>query len=159
MTKRRAYLRTVGALTIGSMFAGCTGDQNGDQPNNDGEDNEPTPTTEVQTTAGSSTTKVAVGPEKRLRFEPEEIEINAGDTVEWEAKSTGHNVTSDPEASSKCTNPDGAEPFKSYEGDQHFTLIEAGEVFEHEFTVPGEYVYVCAPHEGQGMVGTVIVAE
>ena len=160
MTNRREYLRAAGTLAVGSLVAGCTGGQNGDQPNDDQSDTESSPTTEAQTTtAGSSVTNVAVGPEKRLRFEPEEIEISVGDTVAWEAMSTGHNVTSDKGASSKCKNPEGAEPFKSYEGDEHFSVMEVGDVFEHEFTVAGEYVYVCAPHAGQGMVGTVVVTE
>jgi plastocyanin len=37
--------------------------------------------------------------------------------------------------------------------------MEVGETFEHTFTVPGTYVYVCVPHAGQGMIGRVIVNE
>jgi plastocyanin len=32
-----------------------------------------------------------------------------------------------------------------------------GDEFRHTFTVPGEYRYVCVPHDMVGMVGTVIV--
>lgn len=151
MIERRAFLRTCGAFAAGSVLAGCSGDGNGD-----GTDD----TEDTQTTApGSNVTEVAVGPESRLRFEPEAVEISVGDTVRWEAMSEGHNVTSHPDASPKCENPEGAEPFTSYEGNQHFAIMDVGETFEHEFTVPGEYVYVCTPHAGQGMVGSVTVSE
>lgn len=143
MASRRQFLKGLGAGAALVPVAGCSG-----------EDSEPAPTT---TETGPTT--VAAGPEKRLRFEPETVEVSVGDTVEWEFKSTGHNVTSKPEASPKCQNPEGAEPFASYEGDRHFAVNEVGTTFSHTFEVPGEYVYVCTPHAGQGMVGTVIVSE
>ncbi|WP_246308047.1 cupredoxin domain-containing protein [Halorarum salinum] len=109
------------------------------------------------TSTGGSTIDVAVGPEGRLRFDPETVEIRVGDAVRWTFDSAGHNVTSLPGASEKVRNPEGAEPFASYEGDRHYSINEVGSTFEHVFTVPGEYVYVCEPHEDQGMVGTVVV--
>lgn len=155
MIERRAFLQTAGVLAVGAALAGCSGEQD-----DDGEDGtEESPTDEAEQTPESSVTEVAAGPERRLRFEPDEVEINVGDTVRWEAMSEGHNVTSHPDASPKCENPDGAEPFTSYEDDNHFSILDVGETFEHEFTVPGEYVYVCTPHAGQGMVGTVRVSE
>lgn len=144
MVTRRRFLQTTGTLGIAATLAGCSA--SGAEEQSTGNDS-PEPT------------QVDVGPEKRLRFDPEEIEINVGDTVEWIARSAGHNVTSHPDASPKCENPDGAEPFTSYEGDDHFAIMEVDERFQHEFTVPGEYVYVCTPHAGQEMVGTVIVNE
>jgi plastocyanin len=105
-------------------------------------------------------TEVAVGPEGQyLRFVPEEVEISVGDTVRWVAESEGHNVTAKPEAATQVTLPEGAEPFATYEGNRSFMVMAVGETFEHTFTVPGEYVYVCAPHAGQGMVGRVLVSE
>lgn len=157
MPRRRTYLRTAAALTFGSALAGCTGDGGGDSTPTPTPTPEPTPTSTP--TPASSVTDVAVGPEKRLRFDPEDVEVSVGDTVRWEAMSPGHNVTSHPDASPKCENPEGAEPFHSYEGDQHFAIMDVDEVFEHEFTVAGEYVYVCTPHAGQGMVGSVTVTE
>ena len=115
-----------------------------------------TPTPEPTETG---VTRVDVGPEGRLRFVPADIEISVGDTVEWIARSPGHNVTSHPDAAPRCRNPEGAEPFTSYEGDSHFAIMEVDEVFTYEFTVPGEYVYVCTPHVGQGMVGSITVTE
>ncbi|MFA9415079.1 plastocyanin/azurin family copper-binding protein [Natrinema sp. HArc-T2] len=145
MIERRAFLRTAGTVIVGTALAGCSG---GDEQNGTDDANGDTGVTDVD-----------VGPEGRLRFEPEEVEITTGETVRWTALSEGHNVTSHPDASPKCENPDGAEPFTSYEGDDHFAIMAVDETFEHEFTVPGEYVYVCTPHAGQGMVGTVIVSE
>ena len=111
------------------------------------------------TTAGGDVVEVSAGPEGRLRFRPEAVEISVGDTVRWTFDSPGHNVTTLPGASEKVAIPEDAEPFASYEGDQHFAINEVGTTYEHTFTVPGEYVYVCAPHADQGMVGTVAVSE
>lgn len=148
MVGRRTFLRTAGGVAIGSALAGCVDSLNdGDSPAG-GSDR-----------ADAGVSQVEVGPERRLRFEPDEVEISVGDTVRWVALSEGHNVTSHPDASEKCENPDGAEPFTSYEGDDHYAVMEVDETLENEFTVPGEYVYVCTPHDGQGMVGTVTVSE
>ncbi|WP_137287590.1 YbhB/YbcL family Raf kinase inhibitor-like protein [Halorussus salinisoli] len=110
------------------------------------------------TPAGGETVDVAVGPEGNyLNFVPEEVEISVGDTVRWTFESEGHNVTAKPEASTKVQLPEGAEPFATYEGNRSFMVVEVGEMFEHTFSVPGTYVYVCAPHADQGMVGRVVV--
>ena len=157
MVDRRTFVRMTGALAAGTLVAGCTSGGDGDGADTTTTDE--TTTTAAPTTTQASSVEVAVGPEKRLRFEPEEIEISTGTTVVWTFESTGHNVTSKPGASDKCENPDGAEPFASYEGSSHFEILEPGATYEHEFTVPGEYVYVCAPHAGQGMVGSITVTE
>jgi len=160
MVERRTFVRMAGGLAMGSLVAGCTGDGNGGAATTtEDETTTAPPTTAPPTTTESGVVEVAVAPEKRLRYEPEEIEISVGTTVAWNFLNPGHNVTSKPGASDKCQNPDGAEPFASYEGDSHFSINEPGETYEHEFTVPGEYVYVCAPHAGQGMVGYITVTE
>ncbi|WP_435344307.1 cupredoxin domain-containing protein [Haloarchaeobius sp. HRN-SO-5] len=163
MLDRRAVLRRFGAAGLVAV-AGCVGGE-GTQPTT-----EPT-STATETTAepadtttggggdGGGVTEVAAGPEGRLRFVPETVEISVGDTVRWTFESPGHNVTSKPGSSEKVRNPEGAEPFASYEGNQHYAVVPEGETYEHTFDVPGEYVYVCAPHAGQGMVGTVVVQE
>jgi plastocyanin len=159
MPRRRTYLRTAAALTLGSVLAGCTSDGGGDSTPTPEPTATPTPEPTATATPASSVTEVAVGPEGRLRYDPDAVEISVGDTVRWEAMSPGHNVTSHSDASPKCENPEGADPFTSYEGDEHFAIMDVGRVFEHEFTVPGEYVYVCTPHAGQGMVASVTVTE
>ncbi len=155
MVERRDFVRMVGAAATGVALAGCSGNQGGSASGNGDDGNGE----EDEADSGSSVTQVDVGPEKRLRYDPEDVEINVGDTVEWVAQSEGHNVTSHPDAAPRCENPEGAEPFTSYEDDNHFAIMDVGETFEHEFTVPGEYVYVCTPHSGQGMVGSVTVSE
>lgn len=116
--------------------------------------------TETATETDGEVVEVAVGPEgEYLRFVPEEVEISVGDTVRWTFESEGHNVTAKPEADTKVELPEGAEPFATYEGNRSFMVVQVGETFEHTFTVPGTYVYVCAPHADQGMVGRVIVTE
>ena len=164
MPSRRQVLKAVGATGFALPLAGCSGGEGGDG-GGDATTTPETTTAETTTTSDSdgdeqsSGVTVAVGPEKRLRFEPEDVEVTVGETVDWAFESPGHNVTSMPGASPKCENPEGAEPFASYEGDQHFAVNEVGTTFSHTFEVPGEYVYVCTPHAGQGMVGTVTVTE
>jgi len=151
MVTRRQYLYGIGAAGITTTLAGCSGG---------GGDTETTTTTQDSGGGGGSDeVTVAVGPDKKLRFEPEDVEIPVGGTVHWEFESEGHNVTSLPGASDKCENPEGAEPFASYDGNNHFSVDDVGETFSHTFEVAGKYTYVCAPHAGQGMVGTVTVTE
>lgn len=163
MVERRSFLGAASSVVVGTFLAGCTGDGGEGSPTGTATDSpeptEPATPTPSPTPTEQPAVEVAVGPERRLRFDPEEIEIAVGTTVVWTFESTGHNVTSLPGASEKCENPAGAEPFASYEGDDHFSLNEPGTTFEHQFTVPGEYVYVCAPHEDQGMVGYITVTE
>lgn len=156
MVTRRQLLQT-GTLGIATVLAGCGGTEPTDTATNSPTATDSPTATSSPTEAGA--TVVDVGPEKRLRFEPEDIEVAVGDTVEWVARSEGHNVTSHPDAAPRCENPEDAEPFTSYEGESHFAIMEVDETFTHEFTVAGEYVYVCTPHAGQGMVGSVVVTE
>jgi plastocyanin len=73
-----------------------------------------------------------------LRFDPKEISIKAGQTVEWRNKSVEtHTVT--------------GMGFDS--GD-----LKPGTTFSHTFTAPGRYDYVCKPHHSLGMTGTVVVS-
>lgn len=162
MTTRRRLLKGIGVTGLALPLAGCSSSEGSSEETTTESNDETTEAGEDSSNDGSGATgdvTVAVGPEKRLRYDPEEVEIAVGDTVTWEFKSEGHNVTSKPGASPKCENPEGAEPFASYEGNDHFAINEVGTTFSHTFDVPGEYVYVCTPHAGQGMVGTVIVTE
>jgi plastocyanin len=88
------------------------------------------------------------------RFVPEELKIKVGTTVEW--KNTGatlHSVTADAsqaQVKSHVSLPKGAKPFDS-------GFMPPGATFSHTFTVPGEYKYICIPHEQNGMLGEVEV--
>jgi plastocyanin len=87
-------------------------------------------------------------------FDPEVVHIRAGQMVEWRNTALiTHNVSDD---AAKAMNPNdasipaGATAFDS--GD-----LKAGNVYSHTFTVPGTYRYFCKHHEGDMMLGTVIV--
>ena len=88
-------------------------------------------------------------------FQPETVHIRAGQTVEWRNTAiVTHSVTDDARLASRpgdASLPAGATPFRS--GD-----IPAGEVFATAFPVPGTYKYFCTHHEGEGMVGTIVVS-
>ncbi len=91
-----------------------------------------------------------------LRFVPDTVEVQVGDTVVWTNTSQEvHTVTAHPERvrdPDQVTLPEGAAPFDSG------NMFE-GDVFRHVFTVPGTYAYVCVPHDLAGMVGVVVVRE
>jgi plastocyanin len=91
-----------------------------------------------------------------LRFTPSEVRVQIGDTVRWENQSTVvHTVTADPDRAADAANvelPDGAAPFDS-------GFVDPGDSFTHTFDTPGTYRYVCIPHEGVGMIGTIVVEE
>lgn len=87
-------------------------------------------------------------------FSPPTITIRPGNTVEWRNTSLiTHTVTDDPKLAQKpadSTLPAGAGAFNS--GD-----IPAGQIYTRTFEIPGTYHYFCMHHEGDGMLGTVIV--
>ncbi|MFB6113543.1 MAG: plastocyanin/azurin family copper-binding protein [Halodesulfurarchaeum sp.] len=159
MVTRRDVLSGIAASSAVIPLAGCSGSSGGSGNTTTEQTTETTTDGGGGGGGGSDSVTVAVGPEKRLRFEPEDVEIPVGGTVTWEFESVGHNVSSLPDASPKCQVPEGAEPFASYENGNHFAVNEKGSTFSHTFEVPGKYVYVCVPHAGQGMVGTVTVTE
>ena len=90
----------------------------------------------------------------QLRYEPAAVTISAGQAVRWRNTSALiHTVTADPSKAMQAANvrlPAGADAFDS--GD-----IAPGESFTWTFTEPGEYRYVCIPHEGAAMLGTIMV--
>lgn len=95
-----------------------------------------------------------VGMTDDLKFEPETITIEAGETVLWRNSSNlVHTVTADPSKAADPAHvelPEGAETFDS-------GFIEAGGTYSHTFEVPGRYRYFCIPHEAAGMIGEVVV--
>jgi len=89
-----------------------------------------------------------------LKYVPATVTIKSGQTVQWRNKAfMSHTVTDDPAAVKDAAHvalPAGAAAFDS--GD-----IKPGAVWSHAFTTPGTYRYVCKPHEGMGMMATVVV--
>ena len=73
------------------------------------------------------------------------IYIDVGDTINWLAKSRGHNV----EFISKNGVPDGVGKFKS----------RLSKKTQFKFEVPGIYAYWCTPHRSMGMIGFVVVGD
>jgi len=81
---------------------------------------------------------------KTFMFEPDPIEVQAGDTVTWTNGDTAvHTVTS-----GERERPDG-------EFDEE--LAESGGTAERTFREAGTYAYFCSLHSGPGMEGTVVV--
>jgi plastocyanin len=88
-------------------------------------------------------------------YRPSSIQITAGETVEWENDGqVSHSVIDDPARADKPTDallPAGARTFNSGN-------VMPGGRFRHTFTQPGRYRYFCLTHEGDRMIGEVIVA-
>jgi plastocyanin len=87
-------------------------------------------------------------------YQPAKLTISAGQAVAWK-NTTGdpHTVTVVPDKAllpRDVALPKDAQPFDS-------GVIPAGMSFVHTFTVRGTYRYYCTLHEGNGMVGEVVV--
>jgi len=94
---------------------------------------------------GQDTATVEVGVEANggaFGFGPAAIHVDNGATVQWEwtGEGGGHNVVSD-----------GDGPLDSD------TYSESGVNYEQTFEEDGIYNYYCSPHQGQGMLGSVVV--
>jgi len=88
-------------------------------------------------------------------YRPSSIQISVGQTVEWENDGqVSHSVTDDPARANQLEDallPPGVTPFNSGN-------VMPGGRFRHTFTRSGRYRYFCLTHEGDRMVGEVIVA-
>lgn len=90
-----------------------------------------------------------------LRFLPEVLTIQAGQTVTWRNTSDRmvHTATGDPALAGDPAHivlPPGAVAW-------HSGLIPGQAEWGMAFTIPGEYHYICLPHEQAGMLGRLIV--
>lgn len=138
--KGAAALIVVAALALG----GCGGDDKGPSGG---------------APAGSGATAVEGGTQvvdmtDRLTFEPQQIEVAVGEEVTWtNVGKIGHTVTAE---KSKAADPSLVSVPAGTEGwDSGF--VTEGESFTRSFETPGTYRYICIPHEGVHMVGTVVV--
>ncbi len=92
---------------------------------------------------GGGTETVEVGDNY---YEPEDLTVEPGTTVVWEwVGQADHNI-----------NPGDQPDEADWEG--HPELIADG-TYEYTFDIEGTYEYVCDPHIGVGMVGSVEVVE
>jgi plastocyanin len=106
--------------------------------------------------AAAETYKVKLGSDKgMLVFDPANLTIKPGDTVEWvNNKVPPHNVVFD---TAKIPNK-SADLAKSLSHKQ--LLMTPGQEVKTTFsedTPPGDYSYYCEPHRGAGMMGKITV--
>jgi plastocyanin len=143
--RRAALVVTVAALAA----TGCGGDD--DQPEGDSA-REPSEATETSPAEAGGGTSVEMN--DQLTFAPRKIEVPAGGDVTWRnAGKVAHTVTADESKAadpSLVSIPAGTRAWDS-------GLVNEGQSFSRKFDKPGTYRYICIPHEGAGMVGTVAV--
>lgn len=101
----------------------------------------------------SSDVAVVIELTPRLQFIPAKLTVTVGDTVQWRNVSPfGHTVTADASRATYPSNvalPEGVKPFD--------LSLRGGQSVRYTFDKPGVYRYICLPHEGAGMLGTVEV--
>ena len=91
----------------------------------------------------AATFQVQVGADG-LKFTPQNVTIQVGDTVQWTWAASGHSSTSGTPG-----NPDGM---------WDSGVQNIGFVFNHTFTTAGTFSYFCTPHGACcGMIGSVTV--
>ena len=77
------------------------------------------------------------------KFNPARLQVQAGDTVVWEAGDDSHTVTA----------RDG-----TFDSSTRGTMDE-GDQFRWRFRVPGSYAYFCRVHQSRGMQGEIVVVD
>lgn len=77
------------------------------------------------------------------KFNPARLQIQAGDTVVWEAGDDSHTVTA----------RDG-----TFDSSTRGTMDE-GDQFRWRFRAPGTYAYFCRVHHSRGMLGEIVVVD
>lgn len=177
---RRTVLRTLGAGAIATSLAGCSGseptasdEEGGDEDADDAEsdgtetDDEADSDTSVPDAVdtfltdnnaggydetavdatGEESVSIEVGAgDVGLQFAPPAVRVDTGTTLVWEWTGEGgeHNVLAD-ETSDFDVDPESE------------LIDEAGHTAEATFDEPGNFLYYCEPHLGNGKVGAVIV--
>ena len=79
-------------------------------------------------------------------FSPADVTINAGDTVTWTGLTPIHNVAESDSPASDV-----------YNGGFRSGAVGAVASFQQTFNSPGIFYFVCEPHAGIGMKGSVTV--
>jgi halocyanin-like protein len=155
---RRTVLRSVGAVAVTGVLAGCGG--NGGDGGNGGSGDADVPS-EVEeylsdatnfggnavdeTGASSITIEVGAG-SGGFAYAPAAVIVDSGTTVTWEWSGQGsHNVVHDTQAGSQSE-----EAFNSGN-------TQTSGTFEYTFEETGNFLYYCTPHKAQGMKGAVVV--
>lgn len=139
--KRRDFLRTASGVAGGTAGAvagtGTVAGQEGNESDGDGG-------------GGGATEEVVVGPGGNLVYEPAELTIPPGTTVNFVWDSDLHNVVVE-------SQPDGA----NWEGTPGAPdeTYDTGYEYSFTFEVEGTYEYFCQPHLAAGMEASITVQE
>jgi plastocyanin len=152
-TRRALLARSTLTLAGVTALAGCTSDGGGEgtpaSTESPADETTATPAEADTTDGGGSSADhtVVVGPAGSLVFDPGELTVDPGATVEFTWESNFHTVTVE-------ARPDGAN-WSGTGAETH----DSGYTHTHTFEVAGTYEYYCQPHRSSGMVGTVVVGE
>ena len=90
--------------------------------------------------ATAASTRVTMA---NMKFIPDHLEVQLGDTVMWEAGDDDHTVTA----------RDG-----SFDSSSRGLMEESGE-FRRRFRAPGQFPYSCRVHGNRGMQGVIVVVD
>lgn len=153
---RRSTLRAISAIGLGSLVAGCLGDDDvtpdDDIPEEvheflDGNNANEYDGTLADATGQSEVTVENGAGGQGFAYDPPVLKVDVDTTVVWEWTGRGgsHNVVSRSESEFE---------FESDGGD---LIAEAGHTFEYMFEEPGIAYYECTAHVAQGQVAVVIV--
>ncbi len=134
-TNRRGFLALTGVSAAAVGFSGI-----GSAAYEIGES-----TDDLEDYTGQNVVEIQVGGDDGENlFDPAEIRIDPGTTVRWTWESGSHDLY-----------PDDIPARSDWEGvDERY---EPDYEHMHTFVHPGEYDYVCTPHEDDGMVGRIVV--
>ena len=103
--------------------------------------------------AAAATHQVNI-PRAENKYDPTELTIKRGDTVEWRNRQIyKHSITCDPAKARKPENTAMPAAAKAFDSD----MLSQDQTFKQRFTVAGTYKYFCREHQAMGMIGTVIV--
>jgi len=128
---RRGFMRTAAGTTAAAGAAGTAAAQE-------------------EGGGGGGSKEVIVGPGGSLVFEPAELTIAPGTTVNFVWESDNHNIVVE-------SQPDGA-GWEGTKGGASKTY-NTGHEYSHTFETTGTYEYFCQPHKTAGMVGSITVQE
>jgi plastocyanin len=140
MTPRR---RSLAVAALMAALAACGGDE-------ENQDGQRPAAGQTDDTSGATVVDMT----DALKFEPSEITASVGDRVRWRnVGNIAHTVTTDPAKVADAGNvsvPSDVTPWDS-------GLIGADRSFARTFRRSGVYRYVCIPHEGARMIGSVVI--
>jgi len=120
-------------------------EENGEEENGEEENGEEENGAAENGDEDGGTETVIVGPDGNNVFDPDDLTIEPGTTVEFIWESDTHNLAVE-------SAPDGG-----WEG--YDPIEDTGFEYEHTFEVEGTYEYVCEPHVAAGMEATITVTE